>query len=90
MSQLLNRRVTIVWGILISLTLVTLVVGITQGADVGARIAALGLIVVAYVKARMVGLYFMELREAPTVLRALFEVWCAVICGVIAVIYMIA
>jgi hypothetical protein len=44
--------------------------------------------VVAFVKVRFVGLYFMELRQAPVILRSLFEGWCVVVCLLLAGLYL--
>ena len=43
---------------------------------------------VALVKVRFVGLYFMELRTAPVALRALFEGWCLAACLVLIGFYL--
>jgi hypothetical protein len=45
---------------------------------------------VAFIKVRFVGLYFMELRDAPHVLRGLFEGYCLVVCAMILGFYLFA
>jgi hypothetical protein len=45
---------------------------------------------VAFVKARLIGLYFMDLRHAPTALRVLFEAWCVAVCGTVIGLYLFA
>jgi hypothetical protein len=44
--------------------------------------------VMAFAKIRFVGLYFMELREAPSVLRSLFECYCLVVCVALLGVYL--
>ena len=38
---------------------------------------------IAFIKVRFVGLYFMELREAPMLLRGLFETYCIAVCTLV-------
>lgn len=89
MNQLLDRRVTVAWLALVAATLISLWVGTDHGED-GARAAGVGLVVVAFVKIRIIGMHFMDLREAPLPLRLLFESWCALVCAGIIVAYLIA
>jgi hypothetical protein len=46
------------------------------------------LIAVAFVKVRLVGLYFMELRAAPLALRVVFEGWVVATGGVLVGLYL--
>lgn len=46
------------------------------------------MLVVALVKVRLVGLYFMELRSAPVALRGLFEGWIVVTGSVLIGLYL--
>ncbi|CCW10226.1 hypothetical protein EBESD8_7540 [Rhodococcus aetherivorans] len=46
------------------------------------------IMVVAFVKVRLIGLYFMELRVAPTLLRSAFEIYCSVACAVLIGFYL--
>lgn len=41
----------------------------------GGNVFAVAILVVAAVKVRLVGLYFMELRDAPPLLRGMFELY---------------
>ncbi len=50
--------------------------------------AAMTIIVVAIFKVRLVGLYFMELRYAPTLLRGIFECYCVVLTLLLGVLYL--
>jgi hypothetical protein len=40
--------------------------------------SATGLMLLVYVKMRLISLHFMELKRAPTYLRAMMEVWIVV------------
>ena len=46
--------------------------------------------VVAVFKIRLVGLYFMELREAPLALRGVFEGYCVALLGLLTGMYLLA
>jgi hypothetical protein len=43
---------------------------------------------IAAIKVRLIGLDFMELRSAPIPLRAAFEGYCLVLCGVLSGLYL--
>jgi caa(3)-type oxidase subunit IV len=70
-------RETAVWAALVLATLLSWWVGAAHGlpGDLGPRWAVPLLLLVAFVKIRLVGLHFMELRAAPRLLRGLFEGW---------------
>jgi len=44
-------------------------------------------LIVAFYKARLVGLYFMELRDAPLPLRLFLEGYCLIVCTTLVVMY---
>lgn len=75
LAALLRNRVSMVWGVLICATLLSWWLGAGHGisSHLGASVVVL---LVAMVKVRLVGLYFMELRNAPTLLRTVFESYC--------------
>ena len=52
------------------------------------RAASTLILAVAFTKVRLVGLYFMELREAPTVLRLIFEAYCVVVFAAMLGLYL--
>jgi len=90
MTARLARRLdtaTLVWLALLAATVLTAVVGLEQH-DV-ATAAGLTLLAVAFVKVRLVGIHFMELRTAPTALRALFETYVAGVFAVLALLYVV-
>jgi Prokaryotic Cytochrome C oxidase subunit IV len=48
------------------------------------------ILLIAFVKVRFVGLYFMELREAPMLLRGLFETYCIGVCALVISMFVFA
>jgi Prokaryotic Cytochrome C oxidase subunit IV len=45
-------------------------------------------LVVAFIKVSLIGLYFMELRHAPPLLRSIFDVWYCAVCSAVVGIYL--
>jgi len=84
-KELLVNRLTVTWSALVILTLLSFTV--LQGFQ-PYQLAGAAVIVVAFVKARLVGLEFMELRKAPLVLRLMFETWIVLICSTIVAVSM--
>lgn len=76
MTRILARHVTLVWGILILLTLMSLIA--THAGMSG--VFANGLILsAAFAKGHWMLMDFLKLREAPAGWRALFHVWLALV-----------
>lgn len=50
--------------------------------------ATIGMMVVAFIKIRFVGIHFMELGHAPPELRFAFEGWVVVVCAMIIGVYL--
>jgi len=88
-AGLLRNPISAVWGLLIVATLISWWLGTDHGVD-DLQTASVLVLLVAFVKVRFVGLYFMELRHAPIALRLLFEIWCAVVCATVVVMYLVA
>jgi hypothetical protein len=84
MFTLLRARSTWVWAVLVVATLVSWAVGNDHATGSVVAIVVLG---VAVIKVRFVGLDFMELRNAPLVLRAMFESYCVALWSVLAGMY---
>jgi hypothetical protein len=78
------RRITAVWLVLVAATLLS-----WESANAGRayRLAATAVLVIAFIKVRFVGLEFMELRNAPLPLRAIFEIWVALACLALLTLY---
>jgi hypothetical protein len=92
LAPLLRTRTTAVW---LGLTLATLLSWSlgghhTLGMSNSHALAGVSILLIAFVKIRFVGLYFMDLRDAPTVLRGLFEAYCAVVFIALTAMYLIA
>ena len=75
------------WLILMIATGITWYLG-----EVGAAgtLAIVTMLLIAFVKGRLVILDFMELREAPRLWRALLEGWLIVVAGLILLAYWIS
>ncbi|MCW3016513.1 MAG: hypothetical protein JWO02_3605 [Solirubrobacterales bacterium] len=82
-------RVGVVWLALILATLGSWQLG-TDHALTGTdrEVATVAVLVVAFVKVRLVGLHFMELRDAPVPLRLVFEGYVAVVCLTLVGLYL--
>ena len=80
--------ITVVWIGLIIATLISWKVGTDAG--VHAHLATVIVLLVAFIKVRFVGLYFMELRESPLPLRLIFEGYCIVVCATLVIMYLAA
>lgn len=78
-----------VWFTLIAATLLSFWLGTDHGLS-SAEARTIVIMIVAFVKIRFIGLYFMELRTAPIPLRALFEGYCLVVCVVLIGFYLFA
>ncbi|ALL79386.1 hypothetical protein AD006_29345 (plasmid) [Pseudonocardia sp. EC080610-09] len=77
MTAVLRSRPVVVWGALLLATVVSWWLGTDHGVEgpFGSRITFGLVLLVAFVKIRLVGLDFMELRTAPRLLRLAFEGW---------------
>lgn len=75
-----------VWLLLVAATVVSWVFGAEH--LLGARSASVAVLVLAFVKARLVGRHFMELRSAPVRLRVAFEGWTVIVCSVLIGLYL--
>lgn len=83
-----SRTAMVVGSALIIATLVSWWLGLHDGdpAD-GASIATIAVLIIAFVKVRLVGRYFMEIRDAPLILRLFFDVYVVAVCTALCVIY---
>ncbi|WP_280347232.1 cytochrome C oxidase subunit IV family protein [Nocardia neocaledoniensis] len=88
-SSLMRDRVTIVWGFLVAATLLSFWLGADHGISSDTTRTAV-ILVVAFIKVRLIGLYFMELREAPPALRGAFEAYCLAACVTLIVFFAVA
>jgi caa(3)-type oxidase subunit IV len=74
--------VIVVWIALALATFLSWWLSTEEASD--GRLIAVIILIVAGVKIRLVGLYFMELRDAPALLRGAFEIYVFVLSGVLA------
>jgi hypothetical protein len=87
MTGLFKNRITILWLLLMAATALSW--ESVRAFDIRGdfRYATTGVLIVAFVKVRFVGLDFMELRHAPLPLRIAFELWCVAVCALLIVLY---
>ena len=79
--SVLHERVTRVWLLLMSLTVMT-TWGLSNDA-LNPGVAVGGIFLIAALKVRFVMLDFMELRYAPPPVRAVFEGWIVVVIALV-------
>ncbi|OBI19805.1 hypothetical protein A5712_18740 [Mycobacterium sp. E2327] len=87
MTALLRTPATAVWVVLITATALSWTLGIQHGTH-DHQLASVLILLIAFIKVRLVGMYFMELREAPNVLRGLFETYCLVVCALLVGVFL--
>lgn len=91
MNTVVRTNASIAWMLLVALTVVSWALGTQHGFTGDNHLpASLVIIVVAVFKLRLVGLYFMELRDAPWSLRGIFEAYSAVLLLMITTLYLLA
>ena len=78
MPSLLRRKITFVWLVLILATTLSWQLGHGFGFGDRYTYATVAIVIIAFVKVRLVFLEFMELRHAPLPLRLAFESWAVV------------
>jgi cytochrome c oxidase subunit IV len=84
------RPATLVWAILVAVTFATFWLGADHPfSNVGVRLASVLALVLALVKVWLIGMDFMEIRQAPRALKIAFEVWVTVIGGGLLLLYAI-
>ncbi len=89
-SRRAQRRIDIVWGVLVVATLVTFWLGEGGLAARSGMAAVLVMFGLAFIKGLMVILDFMELRHAPLLWRALMIGWLVLIVVLIVSVYAVA
>lgn len=88
MAILWRHSTTVVWAILIAATCSSWWLGSEHGsASTSYATASVVILAVACIKMRLVGLYFMELKDAPFALRALFEGYVVGVWGLMVGLY---
>ena len=83
--SLLRSRLTLVWLILVAATLLSFE-SMLLGGD-GAQLARCAILIIAFVKAVIVGLEFMDLRKAPPILCLPFLGWANIVCSTLLILF---
>jgi hypothetical protein len=79
-----RRRVAALWLVLVAATLFSWESARSSGDY---RVASSAVLLIAFLKARLIGLEFMELRAAPLQLRLTFEAWAGIACTSVLALY---
>jgi cytochrome c oxidase subunit IV len=87
MLPMLRHRTTAVWVVLVLATCLSWALGVETRQSVSAFATTI-LMLIAFIKVRLVGLEFMELRSAPLALRLMFESYVAVVFTVVIGMYL--
>lgn len=91
MKELLRTPASVVWLVLVAATLISWTLGVEQGGSANAeRITGIVIFAITFIKVRFIGLYFMELRDAPLALRALLELYCVVVGVLVMTLFAVA
>lgn len=88
MKYVVETKATVAWLILVALTLAYWSLGVSHSISGHRQAASLTIIFVAAFKVRLVGIYFMALREAPWPLRGIFECYCAILPLLLTFLYL--
>ena len=91
MKSVVRTNASLIWFLLCALTIVSWALGTNHGFGQGHHLSAsLVIFAVAIFKVRLVGLYFMELKMAPRVLRGLFEGYCLALFALLTAMFVFA
>jgi len=92
MDRTSGHKIFAVWLLLIAATLLSWFLGTGHGltADGDYTLATVTIIIVAGVKIRLVGLWFMELREAVLWLRMVYELYVVSVCSMMLWFYLVS
>lgn len=84
MTDYIRQPASVVFMLLVAGTLASWVLGYEVGTEASLRFSSTGMILIAAVKIRLVIWYFMEVKDAPAVLKWLLDAWlCLVTLGVL-------
>ena len=87
MKTLFLNRISLVWLVLVGVTMLAWAAG--HGAVDDLDLARAAVIGVAFFKVRCVILDFMEIRHAPVAMRVIGEIWTVTVCAVLIALYII-
>ena len=79
--------ITCTWAILVAATIFSFCVGTgARAATTATGYATITVLALAFIKVWLVGIDFMELRNAPWPLKYLYTAWCIIVCTTLVVI----
>jgi len=79
------RSALFVWAALVALTLLSF--ELQRQARVGSGLVGLAVLLIAFYKVRLIGMRYMELRDAPLALRLAFDGWVIGFASVLLVLF---
>lgn len=88
MKTLLWSRTSLIWALLVGATLLSFELGHGVGLR-DATAAGAVILIVSFIKVRLVMLDFMEIRQAPRWMRLVAETWIALICATLVVLFVL-
>ncbi len=71
----------IIWFGLVVFTLISFVIGHEQ--SLSAEYATMAILLVSFIKVRLIIRYFMEVKYAPKALKIAFDLWCLIVCAML-------
>lgn len=84
-----DRRLVVVWAVLVAATLLSFVLGTDHDPLQSRTLSAIAIIVIAFWKIYLVGIHYMTLDRAPRLLRLAFELYVVVTCLALMVLYVV-
>jgi caa(3)-type oxidase subunit IV len=88
MTTLVRSSTSVAWAVLVGLTVLSWALG-AHGFGGDQVPVSVVIIAVAVFKVRLVGLYFMELRTAPWLLRGMFEGYCVLLLVLLSTMFLL-
>jgi hypothetical protein len=82
-----RHRLTVFWILLVSATVVSIEFVRGLFGALGNHAAGVAVLVIAFIKVRIVGTEFMELRRAPWEARLAFDAWVFVLAAALILLY---
>ena len=88
LPSLLRHPAVIVWALLMLATALSWWLGLDHRLFNSTKVVtASAIMVIAFAKVYLVGMYFMDLRTAPGALRFVFSAWTLLTCAVVVGLY---
>lgn len=87
MRELFLNRITLVWFALVGATVLSFQMG-SGLAFSDLRYAGGAILIVSFIKVRFVIAEFMELRQAPFVMRLIADLWTVAACALLVTLFL--